>query len=139
LLDSAHQNLVKAYHLTNVTGDDAVMIQAVDCLALAYRSGRLYVALDAIAKTTSNLAELNRSAAALRREAVAWHRAATLPPAPVVSELPSYGLIASFSDLRVSRNAQEFGEQADEAESTCRAIQQLLALATLIAQRMANE
>jgi len=78
LLDQSYELLVKAHNLAEASRDDALLIQAVQCVALATRSGRASLALVRLTDVKKELAELDKQAIALATSSEEYTRAALL-------------------------------------------------------------
>jgi hypothetical protein len=72
LLDAAHTGFVAASALTGDSREDSLFIVALDCIALAERTGRVAVATERFKETELELLELKRKIATLQRDAQEW-------------------------------------------------------------------
>lgn len=72
LLDDAHVFFSRAIALAGDSREDSLFIQALDCIALAERTGRISVAVESLQEVTAELEEVHRRVSALQTEANEW-------------------------------------------------------------------
>jgi hypothetical protein len=72
LLDGAHLSFVRAHSLVADSRQDSVFVRSLDCLALASRTGRLSIGLEALSGVHRDMEELRTRVQALEADANEW-------------------------------------------------------------------
>jgi len=126
LLDQSYELLVKAHNLAEASRDDALLIGAIQCVALAARSGRASLALVKLADVKKELPGLDKQAAALGASSEEYARASRLQrPQP---------LGPAHMELRIAENLGRaaLGETGSRLSGEAEAVRERCAMIAAI-------